>query len=115
VSTNYERDILLILSKVGAQGISVRLLARQVYNLNCTLFAQPLLADVHRSVQQYLTRCSRSRQSLVERAGKRGYYRLSTAGSMAARQLLLSFGQPADDQDDEPTSKPPQDGSLSLF
>ena len=110
----YEQQILRILSEVGERGISVALLAKHVYNLNCTLFAQPDLQEVRQSVQQYLLRNSKSSQSLIESTGRRGYYRLNTTGSADARQLMFDFreDQPAPEPE---TDQPQQDLSLSLF
>lgn len=110
----YEQQILKILTEVGERGISVQLLAKHIYNLNCTLFSQPLLPDVHQQVQQYLLRNSKSSASLIESTGRRGYYRLNTRNSADARQLMLQF------RDDDPVEeieneKPRQDLSLSLF
>ena len=56
----YEQQILHILSEVGERGISVSLLAKHVYNLNCTLFSQPDLQEVKQFVQQYLLKNSKS-------------------------------------------------------
>ena len=110
----YERHILKVLSEVGERGISVQLLAKHVYNLNCTLFHQPDLQDIHQQVQQYLLRNSKSPHSLIENTGRRGYYRLNTQNSADARQLMLDFQDdlPAEETENE---KPQQDLSLSLF
>jgi len=110
----YEQQILRILSEVGERGISVSLLSKHVYNLNCTLFSQPDLDEVRQTVQQYLLRNSKSPQSLIESTGRRGYYRLNTGNSADARQLMLDF---RDEQSvDEPVAEiPHQDLSLNLF
>ena len=110
----YEQQILKILTDVGQRGISVSLLAKHVYNMNCSLFAQPDLQDVHQSVQQYLLKNSKSAKSLIESTGRRGYYRLNTSGSADARQLMLEFSdeKPAEEPEAE---KPCQDLSLNLF
>ena len=110
----YEQQVLRILSEVGERGISVALLAKHVYNLNCTLFAQPDLQEVHQSVQQYLLRNSKSPQSLIESTGRRGYYRLNTQGSADARQLMFDFREEQPVPEPEP-EQPQQDFSLSLF
>ena len=110
----YEQQVLRILSEVGERGISVALLAKHVYNLNCTLFVQPDLQEVHQSVQQYLLRNSKSPQSLIESTGRRGYYRLNTQGSADARQLMFDFREEQPAPEPEP-EQPQQDLSLSLF
>lgn len=110
----YEQQILRILSEVGERGISVAILAKHVYNLNCTLFAQPDLQEVRQSVQQYLLRNSKSPQSLIESTGRRGYYRLNTRGSADARQLMFDFREEQPAPEPEP-EQPQQDLSLCLF
>ena len=99
---------------MGERGISVAMLAKHVYNLNCTLFAQPDLQEVHQSVQQYLLRNSKSPQSLIESTGRRGYYRLNTRGSADARQLMFDFREEQPAPEPEP-EQPQQDLSLCLF
>ena len=112
----YEQHILGILLKVGERGISIGALAKHVYNQSCTLFFQPDFQEVRLRVKQYLQRNSRSAKGLVERTGKRGYYRLNTRNSAYARQLLLNSSED-DTSEEEPTTseKPCQDLSLSLF
>lgn len=111
----YEQQILKILTEVGERGISVQLLAKHIYNLNCTLFSQPNLPDVHQQVQQYLLRNSKSSASLIESTGRRGYYRLNTQNSPDARQLMLQFRDDDPAAEETENEKPRQDLSLSLF
>lgn len=87
----YDRQILQILSEVGEKGISVQLLAKNLYNLNTTFFSSPSFEDIRSYVQQYLLKNSKSPQSLVESTGRRGYYRLNTQNNADARQLLFEF------------------------
>ena len=110
----YKQHILRVLSDVGERGISVRLLAKHVYNLSCTLFYQPDFREVYAYTQRYLLNHSRSPKSVISRTGKRGYYRLNTGGSQEARQLVLMFHSDEDmpSKDDD---HPAQDLSLSLF
>lgn len=108
----YDRQILEILTAVGDRGISVQLLAKHVYNQNCTLFYTPDLGAIHAYVQQYLLKNSKSADSLLERTVRRGYYRLNTRNNSDARQLLLQF-RPADPEEEK---KPVgEDLSLDLF
>ena len=111
----YEPHILHILSQVGERGISVSALAKHVYNQCCTLFEQPDLVDVHRQVQQYLLKNSKSSQSLIENTGRRGFYRLNTNGSAVARQLMIDFS--VEQKVIEPTENESscEDLSLNLF
>ena len=112
----YEDDILRILSKVGSQGIAVAALSKHVYNMHVSLFSQPDLENIHRSVQQYLLRQSRlpKGKNLVERV-RHGYYRLNTRNAVV-RQLVIGFRMETDSQEAEPPAPAPvQDFSLSLF
>ena len=111
----YEEQILHILSEVGERGISVSMLAKHVYNMNCTLFSQPDVQEIRRVVQQYLLKNSKSSQSLIESTGRRGYYRLNTSNNAVARQLMLDFREEEIQEEDIEEEKPQQDLSLSLF
>ena len=111
----YEQQILHILSEVGERGISVSVLSKHVYNLNCTLFSQPDLQEVKQFVQQYLLKNSKSSLSLIESTGRRGYYRLNTQNNADARQLMLEFREEEIKLEEVEEEKPQQDLSLSLF
>lgn len=110
----YDRQILQILTEVGDNGISVQLLAKNLYNLNSTLFYTPDLEEIRSYVQQYLLKNSKSSQSLVESTGRRGYYRLNTLNNADARQLMLEFQEPSEPEV-EKKEKSSVDLSLSLF
>lgn len=109
----YDKQILQILTDVGERGISVQSLAKHVYNMNCTFFAMPDYEEVRGYVQQYLLKNSKSRQSLIESTGRRGYYRLNTQNNADAQQLLIQFREQR--QEEEQPKKPITDLSLSLF
>ena len=109
----YDSQILKILIEAGERGIGVQAIAKHVYNMNCTFFSQPNYEDIRAYVQQYLLRNSKSSQSLIEHTGQRGYYRLNTAGSQDALQMVLQF---RDVQEEKEEEKPvQQDLSLDLF
>lgn len=114
---NYDRQILELLSQVGDSGMSVRIISKHLYNMNCSLFAIPDLEEISRHVRQYLLRNSKSPQSLIEHTGRRGVYRLNTANSAVARQLLLKFSENMAAGEEEPDDNPVphEDRSLSLF
>ena len=111
----YDGQILKILTDVGEKGIGVQQLAKHVYNMNCTLFSQPDLQELHSYVQQYLLGNSKSAQSLIERTERRGYYRLNIQNNADARQLMLEFREHSELQEEEKEEKPQRDFSLSLF
>ena len=110
----FDRQILQILTEVGENGISVQLLAKNLYNLNSSLFYTPDLEEIRSYVQQYLLKNSKYPQSLVESTGRRGYYRLNTRNNADARQLMLNFRE-SSEPEDEKEEKPSVDLSLSLF
>lgn len=112
----YDKQILQILTAVGEQGIGVQQLAKHVYNLNCTLFSQPDLQEIHVYVQQYLLRHSKSPRSIIESTGRRGYYRLNIRNNADARQLVLQFHELLDADDTRKEDNQPKiDLSLNLF
>ena len=112
---NYERQILNTLSEVGERGISARLLAKHLYNLNTTIFSQPDLKEIYRYVQYFLRYNSSTEQSLIEHTGRRGFYRLNTLHSADARQLLLEFKEQHAEPEPQQQSSPTPDLSLNLF
>ncbi len=111
----YDKQILQILTEVGEQGISVRFLARHVYNMNSTLFTTPDMSEIHNYVQQYLSKNSKSQKSLIEKTERRGWYHLNTSGSEDARQLMLDFKHTDNTAQDTEKEKIYIDRSLSLF
>lgn len=111
---NYEKQIIGILLAVGERGISISSLTKHVYNQNCTFFFQPDLQEVRQNVKKYLLRNSKSPKSLVEKTGRRGYYRLNARNSAYARQLLLDFSE-KEEVPEKPVETPKQDFSLNLF
>ena len=110
----YEQQILKILSDVGEQGISIGVLSKHVFNMTTSFFEPLDLREVHYEVHQYLLRNSKSPQSIIERTGKRGYYRLNIGNSSMARQLMLEFRDEAECPHDDDTVAP-VDLSLNLF
>jgi hypothetical protein len=112
----YDQQILSILTDVGDKGISVQLLSKHLYNLNNTLFAPLEIEDIRNYVQQYLLKNSKSPHSLIESAGRRGFYRLNTQNNADARQLMLEFKSHVvleENIESEETNHP--DLSLDLF
>ena len=112
---SYDQQILKVLTEAGERGIGVQAIARHVYNMNSSLFLTPDYEEIRNYVQQYLLRNSKSAQSLVEHTGRRGYYRLNTAGNTDARQLMLTFRGQKEKDEEEAAEAPQQDLSLSLF
>ena len=111
----YEQQILEILTEVGDKGISVQLLAKHIYNLNVSLFATQSLDEIKAYVRKYLLKNYRSPQSLIESAGRRGYYRLNTCNNADARQLMLDFKNSLEPSPEETKQEELPDLSLDLF
>lgn len=109
----YDSQIIQILTEVGEQGISVQSMTRHLYNMNVSLFAAVDIEEIRNYVQQYLLKNSKSPQSLIERTGRRGYYRLNIQNNADARQLLLEFRSHIS-QEEMPVPSVP-DLSLELF
>ena len=82
--------------------------------MNCTFFFQPDLEEIRNYVRKYLLRNSKSAQSLIERTGRRGYYRLNK-NSADARQLMIQFKASQQQQEEQKEEPEAQDQSLSLF
>ena len=108
----YDQQILKILTEADERGISVQAIAKHVYNMNLSFFNTPDYEEIRTYVQQFLLKNSKSNLSLIENAGRRGYYRLNTKGSADARQMMLQF---RDEQEEKEEEKPQQDLSLNLF
>ena len=111
----YDQQILSILTDVGNKGISVQLLSKHLYNLNNTLFAPLDIEEIRNYVQQYLLKNSKSSQSLIENAGRRGIYRLNTQNNANARQLMLEFRNQALQDEAAESEEIHPDFSLDLF
>lgn len=115
--TIYDNQIISVLTKAGQRGMSVKKIAMQLYNLNCTLFSTPDFKEIHKYVQQFLMRSSRTPQSLVSKT-KWGIYKLNP-NSAQARQIVIDFNksnqtEEEDEQKEEPKKCTP-DLSLNLF
>lgn len=98
--TVYDSQIVGILAKMGDKGMSVQMLAKHLYNMNCSLFEDRDIDAMRRYVQQFVLRNSRSPLSLLERMERRGFYRLNPRRAFVPRQLVfeLNGGQAADEE-----------------
>jgi len=109
----YDRLILEILTMSGEKGLTPKKISLHVYNSTNSLFAEADYEQISRSVSAWLKRNSTASDSLVEKTGQRGHYRLNM-NSAQARQLMLTF---SDAEEDEESGKNDEnlDLSLSLF
>ena len=97
------------------RGISVKKLAKHVYNHYCTLFYQPDFVEIYRYTQNFVQRNSRSQRGIIEHAEKWGYYRLNLRNA-SVRQMMQEFAEKkAEKEEKNMESAKPTDLSLSLF
>ena len=108
----YENEILRILAESGDKGLSVKKIARHVFNAHNSIFEVLSFNDVHVAVQQYLTRNSKSKYSVAEKVGPRGIYRLN---NNCPEYPKLVFNIQPDEEMQEEEDKLTEDQSLSLF
>ena len=92
----YERHILLILKEACPDGMPVRRIALNVYNLTNTLFAPQDLGKVYLAVAEWRRAESRKSGGAVCKADTRGWYRLNDS-SAQVQQLLLEFSPNEED------------------
>lgn len=109
---NYGNEILFILSEAGERGLSVKKIARHVFNNRNSLFDEIAYDDVRRQVACYLSRNSRTAGSIVERTDVRGVYRLNPAH--VSRQLQFDFKDEGFN-DGGAAAREDEDKSLPLF
>lgn len=85
-----DQEIFNVLLAAGAKGLKVEKIARHVYNSCNSIFTPLNYRDVHNYVTQYLTRCAKDPQSLIEKSKGYGVYHVNFE-SKAVQQLMLNF------------------------
>lgn len=85
-----DQEIFNVLLAAGAKGLKVEKIARHVYNSCNSIFTPLNYKDVHSYVTQYLTRCAKDPQSLIEKGKGYGVYHVNF-DSKAVQQLMLNF------------------------
>lgn len=108
---NFNLDIIQILIEAGPKGLSVKKIARHVFNRNNGFFNVVSYDDVYHYVSSYLIRNSKSADSIIEKTDIRGVYRIIPS-SKASRQLQFIF---SDHEEPESQKNEDKDMSLSLF
>lgn len=109
---NYDREIFLVLNEAGTKGLSVKKIARHIYNRCNGFFDEVQYEDIRRYVGDYLNRNCKLTGSIIERTEVRGVYRINMSSS-DSRQLLLDFKEDYDVE--EKKEDDVEDRSLSLF
>lgn len=107
---SYEKDIFTVLREAGPAGLSVKKIARHVFNAHNGLFESASESEISGAVQRYLAYHSKRPKDTIEKVS-RGRYRLNMK-SRCTKELMLKF---SDDDCDNRPSQPVKDQSLSLF
>ena len=108
-----DQEIFNVLLSAGAKGLKVEKIARHVYNSCNSIFTPLNYRDVHSYVTQYLTRCAKDPQSLIEKGKGYGVYHVNF-DSKAVQQLMLNFSsvlENSNEEEDKADNSTPQ----SLF
>lgn len=92
---------------MSPDGLSVHKISLHVYNALNSLFNPLNYDDLYHDVQQYLQRNSKNEASIIERAEKRGYYRINSNPEIKG-QLQLEFA-PYIDENTITTEENPKD------
>ena len=109
---NYGQEILNVLCEANKKGLSLKKIARHVYNMNNGLFDELTYDDVYRDVVSFIKRNSRDAGSLIQKTDVRGVYRLNHNATQQS-QLMLNF---RDDEEEEKKQQTTcEDNSLTLF
>ncbi len=108
---NYDSEIVYVLKEAGEKGLSIRKIARHVYNSKNSFFDVVSFDEVHRYVAGFLVRNSKSVNSFIERTSVRGVYRLNQSNT--DRQLQFDFRD--GNMENEGGDEVCEDKSLSLF
>lgn len=85
-----DQEILNVLMAAGSKGLKMEKIARHVYNSCNSIFTPLNYKDVHAYVTQYLTRCAKDPQSVIEKGKGYGVYRINFE-SKTVQQLMLKF------------------------
>ena len=109
---DYHQEILRILTEADSNGLSVKKIAKHVYNACNSLFAPISYDSVYKVVVQDLLTNERKPNSLIVRTEKRGTYRINTENPLSS-QLLLQFK--AHEEEEKNTIETEKEMPLSLF
>ncbi|MDY4925712.1 MAG: hypothetical protein SO142_00595 [Prevotella sp.] len=110
IMADYTQDIIDILLH-APDGLPVRKIVRHVYNKHNTLFSSTPIEDIRRDVSATLLQSTRRHNSCLERAGRRGYYRISRN---RVTELSLQFSEDVTEPDQTLARKTPDNDEPSL-
>lgn len=109
---NYGQEIINVLSEADRKGLSLKKIARHVYNMSNGLFNELTYDDVYRDVVSFIKRNSRDAVSMIEKTDVRGVYRINSTVVQSA-QLMLDFHD--EEKEDQISHTIDEDTSLNLF
>lgn len=109
----YEQDILGLLCEAGDNGLSIKKLAKHVYNMHNTLFESVDFESVYNAVVAFVNKDKRSRTPLLRKTDKWGHYALAYSDNKYS-QLMFDFSDVEEEEEDD-DAKYVTDKSLSLF
>lgn len=109
-----DQEIFNVLLAAGAKGLKVEKIARHVYNSCNSIFTPLNYKDVHSYVTQYLTRCAKDPQSLIEKGKGYGVYHVNF-DSKVVQQLMLNFSSSVLENSNEGEDKADDSAPQSLF
>lgn len=111
---NYEQEIKKILFEAGKDGLSIKKMARHIFNMHNGLFHTVPYEKIYKDIQACVAKNNKSSQPFMERTERWGYYRL-TKKSEKDQQLTLRFIEEENNGDNEGSCRGETDQSLSLF
>lgn len=94
---NFEREIIMILKEVGTNGMPLRRIALNVFNIKNSLFEPLDQEDIYKEVGEWLRSTSAKSGGSVEKAETKGWYRINP-NSAKVQQLLLEFQPHEEDE-----------------
>lgn len=118
MKNRYHQDIIDVLKEANGQSMSVRLIARHIYNKKVGLFENTLsFEDIYQSVRFYLWSQSNRPSSPFLRGEKRGHY---TVRKEIFDMLELDFTVPCSGSEEKEDKTNPEDdktppNSMFLF
>lgn len=93
----FEREILKVLSEGPLEGMPLRRIALNVYNISNTLFNPLDQEEVYEVVGEWLRKTSAIKGASVEKAETRGWYKINL-NSQKVQQMMLEFHPHEEDE-----------------
>ena len=90
ITMSIDQEIFRVLMAAGSNGLKLEKIARHVYNSCNSIFTPLNYKDVHAYVTQYLTRCAKDPNSLIDKGKGYGIYHINFKAAQV-QQLMLDF------------------------